>query len=171
MVTIDPEKSASLSALAQDHHKITAETGVKIDIEQDGGCHRGSDMESGREGQGDSREPDQDVEVGKTYTGKVTRLAILRRVRRDTPGKEGLVRTVGTRRRRAPRRRGFPVIGDEIIVQGHRDRPYGQVEPVKDPGVGTPARASQGETPCGGGGGRRPGSWATTATGRQSGRY
>ncbi len=57
-------------------NKITQETGVKIDIEQDGRVFISAvDEETGLKAKEIIERITQDVEVGRTYMGKVTRLA------------------------------------------------------------------------------------------------
>jgi polyribonucleotide nucleotidyltransferase len=71
-------------------NKITAETGTKIDIEQDGRVSIASvDEEAARRAVGMIEAITKEVQVGDTYRGRVTRL--MNFAFGDAPGKEGLV--------------------------------------------------------------------------------
>ena len=92
--------------------KITQETGVKIDIEQDGRVFISAvDEETGLKAKEIIERITQDVEVGRTYMGKVTRLASFGAFVEVLPGKEGLVRSndIGDG--------DMPEIGDELMVR------------------------------------------------------
>ncbi|MGE5579180.1 MAG: polyribonucleotide nucleotidyltransferase [Bacillota bacterium] len=158
VVTIDPEKIRDvIGPGGKTINKITAETGVKIDIEQDGRVFIAApDMESGERAKEIVENLTRDVEVGKTYTGKVTRLASFGAFVEILPGKEGLVRTEeldeGVRRVE-----DFLSIGDEIIVKVTEIDHMGRVNLSRRQALGLPPAPPR-ERPQGGGGGggRRP---------------
>jgi len=73
-------------------NKITAETGAKIDIEQDGKVHVASaDEEAARRAIRMIEEIVREVKVGEIYTGRVTRLMNFGAFLEVLPGKEGLL--------------------------------------------------------------------------------
>ncbi|QSO45386.1 polyribonucleotide nucleotidyltransferase [Alicyclobacillus mengziensis] len=73
-------------------NKIIEETGVKIDIEQDGRVFiSGVDSEGANKAREQILNITADVEVGKTYNGRVTRVEKYGAFVEVLPGKEGLV--------------------------------------------------------------------------------
>ena len=78
----------------------------------------------------------QDVEVGKIYMGKVTRLMDFGAFVEIIPGalglqgKEGLVHISQLDERRVGRVRDVLKEGDELFVKGHPDRQAGAYQPV-----------------------------------------
>ncbi len=113
MVEIDPDKIRDvIGPGGKTINKITQETGVKIDIEQDGRVFISAvDEETGLKAKEIVERITQDVEVGKTYKGKVTRIASFGAFVEVLPGKEGLVRSndLGNG--------DMPEIGDELMVR------------------------------------------------------
>lgn len=99
-------------------NKIIEETGVKIDIEQDGRV-----FISGTDAQGAYRAKEQilnitrDVEVGKTYVGKVTRVEKYGAFVEVLPGKEGLVHVSQLDISRVNKVEDICHVGDEISVK------------------------------------------------------
>ena len=96
---------------------ITEETKTTIDIEQDGTVRVGSITEEGAQKaikiiEGLTRE----VEVGGTYTGKVTRVTNFGAFVELLPGKEGLVHISELAEYRVPRVEDVVKVGDEIMV-------------------------------------------------------
>ncbi len=157
VVNIDPEKIRDvIGPGGKTINKITAETGVKIDIEQDGRVFIAApDMESGEKARDIVENLTKDVEVGKTYTGKVTRLASFGAFVEILPGKEGLVRTeeIDENVRRVE---DFLSIGDEVIVKVTEIDHMGRVNLSRRQALGLPPAPPR-ERPSGGGpGGRRP---------------
>ena len=97
---------------------ITEETKTTIDIEQDGTVWVGSITEEGAQKaikiiEGLTRE----VEVGGTYTGKVTRVTNFGAFVELLPGKEGLVHISELAEYRVPRVEDVVKVGDEIMVR------------------------------------------------------
>ncbi len=113
VVEIDPDKIRDvIGPGGKTINKITQETGVKIDIEQDGRVFISAvDEETGLKAKETIERITQDVEVGRTYMGKVTRLASFGAFVEVLPGKEGLVRSndLGDG--------AMPEIGDELMVR------------------------------------------------------
>ena len=115
MIEIDPDKIRDvIGPGGKTIHKIINETGVKIDIEQDGRVFISSqDEETGLRAKEIIEKLTADVEVGATYTGKVTRTAPFGVFVEVLPGKEGLVRSTEL----------YPVdvddleVGDELQVR------------------------------------------------------
>jgi polyribonucleotide nucleotidyltransferase len=95
VIEIDPDKIRDvIGPGGKTIHKITNETGVKIDIEQDGRVFIAApDEETGLKAKEIIERLTRDVEVGATYTGKVTRTAPFGVFVEVLPGKEGLVRS------------------------------------------------------------------------------
>lgn len=119
VVTIDPEKIRDvIGPGGKTINKITAETGAKIDIEQDGRVFiTAPDEASGQRAKDIVETLTRDVEVGRVYTGKVTRLASFGAFVEILPGKEGLVRIGEIADEHIGRVEDVLSIGDEIIVK------------------------------------------------------
>ncbi|HHV77186.1 MAG TPA: polyribonucleotide nucleotidyltransferase [Syntrophothermus lipocalidus] len=104
--------------------KIIDETGARIDIEDDGSLFIvASDQESAEKAKYYVECLTKDVEVGKTYVGKVVRIAdfgafveIIPGVL-GLPGKEGLVHISKLAENRVAKVRDVVDIGDEILVK------------------------------------------------------
>ncbi len=113
VVQIDPDKIREvIGPGGKTINKITGETGVKIDIEQDGRVFISAvDEESGQRAKQIIEQITRDVEVGDTYLGKVTRVSSFGAFIEVLPGKEGLMRQndVGEG--------GMPEVGDEVMVR------------------------------------------------------
>lgn len=119
VVTIDPEKIRDvIGPGGKTINKITAETGAKIDIEQDGRVFiTAPDEASGLKAKDIVETLTRDVEVGRVYTGKVTRLASFGAFVEILPGKEGLVRIGEIADEHIRRVEDVLSIGDEVIVK------------------------------------------------------
>ena len=156
VVIIDPEKIRDvIGPGGKMINKITAETGVKIDIEQDGRVFIAApDMESGMRARDIVESLTRDVEIGKTYTGKVTRLTSFGAFVEILPGKEGLVRIeeIDENVRRAE---DFFSIGDEVIVKVTEIDHMGRVNLSRRQALGLPPAPPR-DRPAGGGGRRPP---------------
>lgn len=90
---IDPEKiSEVIGPRGKTINKIIEETGVKIDIEDDGRIYIcGTDAEKCRKAKLIVETIGKDVEVGQIFTGKVMRILKFGAFVEIAPGKEGLV--------------------------------------------------------------------------------
>ena len=96
--------------------KIIEETGVEIDIEDDGRVFISSvDQEAAEKAKAHIERLTRDVEVGATYLGKVTRIMNFGAFVEILPGKEGLVHLQLDKDRRQSGRCGAS--GDEILVK------------------------------------------------------
>ncbi len=119
VVNIDPEKIRDvIGPGGKTINKITAETGVKIDIEQDGRVFIAApDMASGEKAKGIVENLTRDVEIGRVYTGKVTRTTNFGAFVEILPGKEGLVRIGEIAEERIGKVEDVLNIGDEVVVK------------------------------------------------------
>lgn len=98
--------------------KIIEETGVKIDIEDDGKVFIAAvDMEAGQKAVKIIETLVREVEVGSSYTGKVTRLMNFGAFVEILPGKEGLVHISQLARERVEKVEDIVKVGDEILVK------------------------------------------------------
>ncbi|HHW40395.1 MAG TPA: polyribonucleotide nucleotidyltransferase [Syntrophomonadaceae bacterium] len=124
-MTIDPEKIRDvIGPSGKTIRKIIEETGVQIDIEDDGRVFiAAADAEAGKKAVHIIECLTQDVEVGKIYMGKVVRLmdfgAFVEIIpgALGLPGKEGLVHISQLDERRVSRVKDVLKEGDEIIVK------------------------------------------------------
>lgn len=118
-IHIDPEKiSKIIGPGGKTIKKIVDETGAKIDIEEDGRIYiaainseqaaKAIDMINGITAE---------AEVGKVYTGKVTRLMAFGAFVEILPGKEGLVHISQLSTERVNKVEDVVSVGDEIVVK------------------------------------------------------
>ena len=99
-------------------NKIVAETGAKIDIENDGRVFISSpDADSGEKAKRMVEDIARDVEVGEVYTGIVKRIMNFGAFVQILPGKEGLVHISQLAHHRVNRVEDEVNIGDEVIVR------------------------------------------------------
>lgn len=99
-------------------NKITAETGVKVDIEQDGRVIIASaDEEAAERAVKMIHDIVREVQVGQTYLGRVTRLMNFGAFVELLPGKEGLVHISELSTRRVEKVEDVVKVGDEIQVR------------------------------------------------------
>ena len=99
-------------------NKITAETGAKIDIEQDGRVLVASvNEESARRAVGMIEGIVREVQVGEMYRGRVTRLMNFGAFVEVLPGKEGLIHISELSYDRVNKVEDVVKIGDEIEVK------------------------------------------------------
>jgi len=99
-------------------NKIVAETGAKIDIENDGRVFISSpDADSGEKAKRMVEDIARDVEVGEVYTGVVKRIMNFGAFVQILPGKEGLVHISQLAPHRVNRVEDEVQIGDEVIVR------------------------------------------------------
>ena len=97
--------------------QITAETGTEINIEDDGTIQiAATSGEAAQKAIAWIEGLTKDVEVGKEYLGKVTRIMNFGAFVEILPGKEGLVHISELSDRRVPRVEDVVSIGDELIV-------------------------------------------------------
>jgi polyribonucleotide nucleotidyltransferase len=99
-------------------NKITAETGAKIDIEQDGKIHIASvDEAAARRAMQMIEEIVREVKVGEMYLGRVTRLMNFGAFVEVLPGKEGLVHISELADGRVGKVEDVVKVGDELLVK------------------------------------------------------
>lgn len=99
-------------------NKIVAETGAKVDIENDGRVFISSpDADSGEKAKRMVEDIARDVEVGEVYTGTVKRIMNFGAFVQILPGKEGLVHISQLAHHRVNRVEDEVKIGDEVIVR------------------------------------------------------
>ncbi|MBQ6713407.1 MAG: polyribonucleotide nucleotidyltransferase [Selenomonadales bacterium] len=98
--------------------KIIEETGVKIDIEDDGKTFIAAvDMEAGKKAVKMIEDLVREVEVGETYEGKVTRIMNFGAFVEVLPGKEGLVHISQLAKERVEKVEDVVAIGDVVKVK------------------------------------------------------
>ena len=119
IIEIDPDKIRDvIGPGGKTVRKITEETGVKIDIEDDGKVFIASvDEEAGQRALKMVQDLTRDVEIGGIYTGRVTRLMNFGAFVEFLPGKEGLVHISQLSPNRVKRVEDVVKVGDEILVK------------------------------------------------------
>ena len=121
-------------------NKIVQETGVKIDIEDDGRVFLSSpDPESAERAKRMVEDIARDVEVGEVYTGVVKRIMNFGAFVQILPGKEGLVHISQLAPHRVNRVEDEVQIGDEVIVRVTEIDSQGRINLTRK-GVIEPAR-------------------------------
>lgn len=135
-------------------NKIIEETGVKIDIEQDGRVFIAtSDLEAGEKARAIIEGIVREVEVGAIYNGRVTRTEKYGAFVEVLPGKEGLVHISHLAEERVEKTEDVVKVGDEITVKVTEIDPQGRInlsrkaalrelrgEPPEDPTPAAPRK-------------------------------
>ena len=99
-------------------NKIISETGVKMDVEEDGHVYIATpDEEAAQRAKKWVEELTHEVQVGETYLGKVTRLMKFGVFVEILPGKEGMVHISQLATRRVEKPEDVVHEGDEIMVK------------------------------------------------------
>lgn len=99
-------------------NKIISETGVKMDVEEDGHVYIATpDEEAAQRAKKWVEELTHEVQVGETYLGKVTRLMKFGVFVEILPGKEGMVHVSQLATRRVEKPKDVVHEGDEIMVK------------------------------------------------------
>ena len=99
-------------------NKIISETGVKMDVEEDGHVYIATpDEEAAQRAKQWVEELTHEVQVGETYLGKVTRLMKFGVFVEILPGKEGMVHVSQLATRRVEKPEDVVHEGDEIMVK------------------------------------------------------
>lgn len=99
-------------------NKIISETGVKMDVEEDGHVYIATpDEEAAERAKKWVEELTHEVQVGETYLGKVTRLMKFGVFVEILPGKEGMVHISQLATRRVEKLEDVVHEGDEIMVK------------------------------------------------------
>ncbi|MGN1400399.1 MAG: polyribonucleotide nucleotidyltransferase [Bacillus sp. (in: firmicutes)] len=119
MMTINPEKIRDvIGPSGKQINKIIEETGVKIDIEQDGTIFIASpDEENNRKAKQIIEDLVREVEVGKTYLGKVKRIEKFGAFVEIFSGKDGLVHISELAPERVNKVEDVLAIGDDVLVK------------------------------------------------------
>ena len=98
--------------------KITEESGAKIDIEEDGTVYvAAADQASANKAIEAINASAAEPEIGKIYTGKVTRLMNFGAFVEFMPGREGLVHISQLAKERVEKVEDVVNVGDEIVVK------------------------------------------------------
>lgn len=98
--------------------KITEESGAKIDIEEDGTVYvAAADQASANKAIEAINAITAEPEIGKIYTGKVTRLMNFGAFVEFMPGREGLVHISQLAKERVEKVEDMVNVGDEIVVK------------------------------------------------------
>ncbi|GAP63313.1 polyribonucleotide nucleotidyltransferase [Ardenticatena maritima] len=107
---------------------IQEETGVKVDIAEDGTVYlAATDGEAAKRAEELVRYYTEDVEVGKIYTGKVVRVTDFGAFVQLRPGQEGLVHISQLADRRVDKVEDVVKVGDEIMVMVINIDPEGKI--------------------------------------------
>ena len=118
-IHVDPEKiSKIIGPGGKTIKKIVEETGAKIDIEEDGRVYIAAvNSEEAAKAIDMINVITAEAEVGKVYTGKVTRLMAFGAFVEILPGKEGLVHISQLSTERVNKVEDVVSVGDEIVVK------------------------------------------------------
>ncbi|PKM85976.1 MAG: polyribonucleotide nucleotidyltransferase, partial [Firmicutes bacterium HGW-Firmicutes-12] len=118
-IMIDPDKIREvIGPGGKVIKKIVEETGVKIDIEDNGRVYIAAvNPEAGKKALRIIEDLTRDVEIGKIYIGKVNRITTFGAFVEILPGKEGLVHISHMAEERVGKVEDVVAIGDEILVK------------------------------------------------------
>ncbi len=127
--TIDPDKIRNvIGPGGKTIKKIIDETGVKIDIEDDGRVFIAAvDGEAGKKALEIIESLTADVEIGKIYLGKVVKITDFGAFVEVLPGKEGLVHISQLAEQRVGKVEDVVSVGDEIMVKVIKIDEHGRV--------------------------------------------
>ncbi|MBR3511355.1 MAG: polyribonucleotide nucleotidyltransferase [Clostridia bacterium] len=119
IMKINPEKIKDvIGSGGKTINKIIEQTGVKIDIEEDGSVFiYGDDLEKVREAQAIIEEITREIEVGGIYTGTVSRIATFGAFIDLGGGKEGLLHISKISKERVNKVEDVFKVGDEVTVK------------------------------------------------------
>ena len=129
IIKIDPEKIREvIGAGGKVINKIIADTGVKIDIKEDGTVFISSTDHNGvneaiRIVEGITK----DVKAGEVYLGKVTKITTFGAFVEVLPNKEGLVHISKLAKERVNKVEDVVSVGDEILVKVTEIDPQGRI--------------------------------------------
>ena len=117
--TIDPEKIRDvIGSGGKVIQRIIADTGVKIDIEDDGRVFIATtDAKAGERALKMIEGIAKDVQVGQIYLGKVVRITSFGAFVEFLPGKEGLIHISKLDTRRVEKVEDVVNVGDEVLVK------------------------------------------------------
>ena len=116
---IDPDKIREvIGSGGKTINKIIADTGVKIDLEDDGRvCILSSDPEASAKARSIIEGIVKEIEVGEVYLGKVTRIMNIGAFVELLPGKEGMCRIANLDNKYVNKVEDVVQVGDEIMVK------------------------------------------------------
>lgn len=140
--TIHPDKIREVIGTGgKTINKIIADTGVKIDIEDDGRVFIASpDEAAAAEAKRMIETIIKDIEVGDVYLGKVVSILPIGAQVEIKPGKKGLVHISKLANRRIERVEDVVSLGDEILVRVIDIKPDGKIDLTRQ---GTASRGQQ----------------------------
>ncbi|NLT57440.1 MAG: polyribonucleotide nucleotidyltransferase [Clostridiales bacterium] len=155
--------------------KIVAETGCKIDIEDDGSVFIAAvDAEAGAKALAMIEAIAKDPEIGAVFTGKVTRLMTFGVFVEIAPGKEGMVHISKLDHKRVEKVEDVVSVGDEITVKVVEIDEKGRINlsrkdclPKPEPARGGEGQSGPGNGGEGQGGPARSGEGGGPARGRE----
>ena len=118
-MSIDPEKIKDvIGSGGKTINKIIADTGVKIDINDEGQVFiAGNDSEMANKAKSIIEAITMDLEVGKIYSGKVVRIMSFGAFVEVAPGKEGMVHISKLAKERVEKVEDVVSVGDDIVVK------------------------------------------------------
>jgi polyribonucleotide nucleotidyltransferase len=118
-MVVNPEKIRDIIGPAgKTITKIISETGVKIDIEEDGRLYiTAPNLEAGEKAKQMIENITKDIAVGEIYLGKVLRIAPFGAFVEIAPGKEGLVHISNLSKKRVRKVEDVVKVGDSILVK------------------------------------------------------
>jgi polyribonucleotide nucleotidyltransferase len=153
VMQIDPDKIKSvIGPGGKVINKIIADTGVKIDIENDGRVFiAGADGIGAEKAKKMVEALTKDVVVGETYMGTVTRLMNFGAFVAVLPGKEGLVHISQLAPTRIEKVEDAVKVGDEIMVKVMEIDSQGRINLSRKAVLG--GGSAEDDAPNGGGGG------------------
>ena len=128
--TINPDKIREVIGTGgKTINKIIADTGVKIDIEDDGRVFIASpDQEAAAEAMRMIEAIVKDIEIGDVYLGKVVSILPIGAQVEIKPGKKGLVHISKLSNKRVERGEDVVSLGDEILVRVIDIKPDGKID-------------------------------------------
>ena len=162
-IKINPEKiGAVIGPGGKNVRGIQDRTGVKIDIQEDGTIFvAGSDGAAVDRAMDEIRGMTEEAEIGRIYTGRVTRIEPYGVFVEFMPGKDGLVHISQLSDHRVENIEQEVSIGDELMVMVTDVSPDGKVrlsrQAVLEGWTAEEARSRDRRPPGGGGGDRRGG--------------
>lgn len=143
--------------------KIEAETGAKLDIEQDGHVYITSvDAAGGERAKKIVEDITREVQIGEIYTGRVNRVEAFGAFVEILPGRDGLVHISQLARERVNRTEDVCNVGDELTVKVLEIGDDGKIRLTRrgliegDENYVAPPSEGRGDRGRGGGGGRPP---------------
>ena len=132
--TINPEKIREvIGPGGKMINKIIAETGVKIDIEDDGRVFISTpDAEAAAKAKSIIMGIAKDIEVGEVYTGKVVRIMNFGAFVELLPGKDGMIHISKLDNKRVEKVEDVVNIGDEIEVKVNEIDAQGRINLIRN---------------------------------------